>query len=190
MASEAEALRIVEAAMEVEDPTSRDIFVAAQCAGDPTLLARVVTLLARDDTDFRLTPTDSFSRPLSVVDTIPERVGPYRIIGEIARGGMGAVVKAERDDGVFQQTVAIKLIRGDLASARARTRFAEERRILARLRHPGIVRSCCNGAALQACRTRRADRRPSGPAMQSDDCRGSRRQHIAAIRARYRPGRN
>lgn len=147
MASEAEALRIVEAAMEVEDPTSRDIFVAAQCAGDPTLLARVVTLLARDDTDFRLTPTDSFSRPLSVVDTIPERVGPYRIIGEIARGGMGAVVKAERDDGVFQQTVAIKLIRGDLASARARTRFAEERRILARLRHPGIVRIIDAGEA-------------------------------------------
>ena len=147
MAGEAEALRIVETALAVEDPSSRAAFVVAQCAGDAELLARVRALLARDDTDFRLTPTDTFSRPLSVVDAIPDRLGPYRVTGEIARGGMGAVVKGERDDGVFQQTVAIKLIRGDLASDRAKARFAEERRILARLRHAGIVRIIDGGDA-------------------------------------------
>ena len=147
MASEAEALKIVEAALEVENPTARAAFVAERCGADAALRARVEALLARDDTQFRLTPTDSFARPLSVIDAIPGRIGPYRVIGEIARGGMGAVVRAERDDGVFQQIVAIKLIRGDLASPRAKARFAEERRILARLRHPGIVRIIDGGDA-------------------------------------------
>ena len=104
-------------------------------------------LLAHEQTNFRLLPTESFIKPLGVIEAIPDRIGPYKITAEIARGGMGAVVRAERDDGVFQQQVAIKLIRGDLASERARARFAEERRILARLRHSGIVRILDGGDA-------------------------------------------
>jgi eukaryotic-like serine/threonine-protein kinase len=113
---------------------------STECGADTALRARVAALLAHENTLYRLLPTESFIRPLSIVENIPERIGPYKVVSEIARGGMGAVVKAERDDGVFAQTVAIKLIRADLASARAKARFAEERRILARLSHPGIVR--------------------------------------------------
>ena len=47
MAGEAEALRIVETALAVEDPSSRAAFVVAQCAGDAELLARVRALLRR-----------------------------------------------------------------------------------------------------------------------------------------------
>ncbi|MCP1469745.1 hypothetical protein J3E64_001427 [Sphingobium sp. OAS761] len=147
MASEADVLKIVEAALALEDQAARAALVCERCGGDAALQARVETLLARDDTDFRLLPTDSFARPLSVIDDIPQRIGPFRVTGEIARGGMGAVVRAERDDGLFQQVVAIKLIRGDIASPRAKARFAEERRILARLRHPGIVRIVDGGDA-------------------------------------------
>lgn len=147
MSIDARALAIVEAALELDERAARIAFVARECGNDDTLRARVEALLARDDTSFRLLPTESFARPIAVVDNIPERIGPYQVTAEIARGGMGAVVKAERDDGVFQQTVAIKLIRGDLASPRAKARFAEERRILARLRHPGIVRIIDGGDA-------------------------------------------
>ncbi|UVO54728.1 serine/threonine-protein kinase [Sphingomonas sp. SUN039] len=147
MSTDADALRIVEAALGLDDPQARAALIVAECGGDAGLRTRVEELLSREGGDFRLLPTESFIRPLSIVDSIPERIGPYRVTGEIARGGMGAVVKAERDDGVFAQTVAIKLIRGDLASPRAQARFAEERRILARLSHPGIVRILDGGDA-------------------------------------------
>jgi eukaryotic-like serine/threonine-protein kinase len=147
MSTDSQALAIVEEALGIADPVERMTFVETSCASDVELRARVDRMLALDATDFRLLPTETFVRPLSMIDAIPDRIGPYRVTGEIARGGMGAVVKAERDDGVFAQTVAIKLIRGDLASPRAQARFAEERRILARLRHPGIVRILDGGEA-------------------------------------------
>lgn len=140
MSLDSKALAIVEDALSVEDRDERSRLVVRACGGDAALLARVEELLSHDNDRFRLTATESFMRPMSVVDVIPDRIGPYRVTGEIARGGMGAVVKAERDDGVFERQVAIKLIRGDLASERSKARFADERRILARLSHPGIVR--------------------------------------------------
>ncbi len=68
------------------------------------------------------------------------RVGPYRIVDRIGRGGMGDVFLAERADGLFEQRVALKRIRRGGDSAAVLARFADERRILARLRHPGIAR--------------------------------------------------
>jgi eukaryotic-like serine/threonine-protein kinase len=147
MSTEATALKVVEAALGVDDPQARKALIDDRCGGDAKLRARVEALLAHEQTNFRLLPTESFIKPLGVIEAIPDRIGPYKITAEIARGGMGAVVRAERDDGVFQQQVAIKLIRGDLASERARARFAEERRILARLRHSGIVRILDGGDA-------------------------------------------
>jgi hypothetical protein len=52
-------------------------------------------------------------------EPLPERVGPYRITGLLGRGGMGLVARGERDDGVFEQAVAIKLMRGSLTSVGA-----------------------------------------------------------------------
>ena len=66
------------------------------------------------------------------------RIGPYRLLRELGRGGMGTVHLAERDDD-FTQQVAIKTVRA-FAGAGAGRRFAEERRILATLQHPGIAR--------------------------------------------------
>lgn len=149
MSDEAEALRIVQDALDQPAGPERDAWLAVRCAGKPALRKRVEALLAHEESAFRLTPTESFVRPLGIIDAIPPRIGPYRVTREIARGGMGAVVAAERDDGVFAATVAIKLIRSDIASDRARQRFADERRILARLRHPGIVRILDGGEADQ-----------------------------------------
>jgi non-specific serine/threonine protein kinase/serine/threonine-protein kinase len=66
------------------------------------------------------------------------RLGPWRLLHLIGRGGAGEVYFAERADGAFQQKAAIKVLqRGAVAEA---TRFQAEREILARLEHPGIAR--------------------------------------------------
>jgi serine/threonine-protein kinase len=71
--------------------------------------------------------------------SVPKRIGPFHVVREIGHGGMGTVFLAERDDGQFDQRVALKLIRQrgivDLVP-----RFLEERRILASLDHPRIAR--------------------------------------------------
>jgi serine/threonine-protein kinase len=68
-----------------------------------------------------------------------ESIGPYRLIREIGRGGMGAVYLAERSDGQYRKQVAIKLVPPGPDAARLGRRFAEERRILASLEHPHIA---------------------------------------------------
>jgi serine/threonine-protein kinase len=67
-------------------------------------------------------------------------VGPYRVAEEVGRGGMGAVYRAERADGAFEQTVALKVVKRGMDSDAVLRRFRAERRILARLEHPGIAR--------------------------------------------------
>jgi serine/threonine-protein kinase len=66
-------------------------------------------------------------------------IGPFRLIREIGRGGMGAVWLAERADGAFTQHVAIKLIRSGWDAEDVAARFRAERQILAGLQHPNIA---------------------------------------------------
>jgi serine/threonine-protein kinase len=67
------------------------------------------------------------------------RIGPYQVIRELGRGGMGEVLLAERADGQFEQQVALKVVRGGLNREDILRRFRHERTILARLRHPNIA---------------------------------------------------
>ena len=79
---------------------------------------------------------------LGAIDTVAkpgERVGPYRLLREIGRGGMGSVWLAERADGAFQRQVALKLPRLS-GSAGLAERMAREREIGALLEHPHIAR--------------------------------------------------
>ena len=68
-------------------------------------------------------------------------VGPYRLIRELGRGGMGFVWLAERIDGSLKRQVALKLPRHQLVE-----RFARERDILAGLAHANIARLYDAGA--------------------------------------------
>ena len=68
------------------------------------------------------------------------RIGPYKLIRRVGQGGQGSVYEAVRDDGTFEQRVAIKIVKWDLDSELARERFRQERQILARLEHPYIAR--------------------------------------------------
>lgn len=120
-------------------PTTRDADIAQQLAERPTLLAKVRRLIGTE-AHRPMLPTE----PPIPVDRVlaqppPERVGAYRLAEQIGQGGMGLVFRAERDDGVFTQTVAVKLLRRSLFGATAAAQFARERQILARLRHPHIA---------------------------------------------------
>ncbi|MBO9664542.1 serine/threonine-protein kinase [Dokdonella sp.] len=67
------------------------------------------------------------------------RLGPFRLVRQIGRGGMGAVWLGERVDGGFAQSVAIKLIRSGWDLDDTQRRFLAERQILAGLQHPNIA---------------------------------------------------
>ncbi len=74
---------------------------------------------------------------------MPDRIGGFRVIREIGRGGMGCVFEAVREeDGTV---VALKVPRGDAANPDWAMRFDRERRLLARLRHPNIIRFVAGG---------------------------------------------
>jgi eukaryotic-like serine/threonine-protein kinase len=67
-------------------------------------------------------------------------VGAYVIEEEIGRGGMGAVWRARRRDGVIKRPVALKLPHAGTHARRLIERFMSERDILAPLAHPNIAR--------------------------------------------------
>lgn len=73
----------------------------------------------------------------------PSRIGPYRVLSEIGRGGMGVVYRAVRNDGGPE--VALKMPNEDLAHLFGLMR--REIHALGRLRHPGIVRIVDEGVA-------------------------------------------
>ncbi|TVQ03312.1 MAG: serine/threonine protein kinase [Balneolaceae bacterium] len=67
-------------------------------------------------------------------------IGPYRLEEIIGEGGMGAVYRARRTDGEFDQQVAFKFLKNGLYSPQMRERFRIEKIILSRLDHPNIAR--------------------------------------------------
>jgi eukaryotic-like serine/threonine-protein kinase len=69
----------------------------------------------------------------------PETIGPYRVLGVLGQGGMGVVYLAERDDGLFEQRVALKVLPA-WAEPGDHGRFLRERQFLARMEHPNIAR--------------------------------------------------
>lgn len=66
------------------------------------------------------------------------RIGPYRVLRELGRGGMGVVYLAE--DTRLPRTVALKIVKGSrLDDPHYRERFRLEADAMARLQHPNIV---------------------------------------------------
>ncbi|HSG39147.1 MAG TPA: serine/threonine-protein kinase, partial [Thermoanaerobaculia bacterium] len=83
---------------------------------------------------FRIRPDDP--KPLAE----GHRLGTYRILREIGRGGMASVYLAERANDEFKSYVAIKLIRRGMGIDEIVSRFRSERQILARLNHDNIAK--------------------------------------------------
>ena len=145
-----EVSRISSEALELP-PEERAAFVAAQCSDDEELRSEVSSLLEQAGKTSR--PLD---RPVGALGKLfPDRegalaegdsVGPYRIVDEIGRGGMGRIFRAVRDDQEFHREVALKVIRRGMDTDDILRRFRAERQILARLDHPNIARLLDGGA--------------------------------------------
>jgi serine/threonine protein kinase len=115
----------------------------AACAADPALRAQVETLLAADERagNFLQTPAAP-----PVESLVGRHVGPYRVLREIGRGGMGVVYLAERADDQFRKHVAIKLVKRGMDTDAILRRFRHEQQILAELDHPNIAKLLDGGA--------------------------------------------
>jgi eukaryotic-like serine/threonine-protein kinase len=140
---------ILEQALD-KQPGERTVFVTAACADDSELREEVESLLAveADSEDFIETPLVRFniSEPPLEPLALGERVGAYRILREIGRGGMGSVYLAARADEAYEKQVAIKVIRRGMDTEEVVRRFRSERQILAKLDHPNIARLLDGGA--------------------------------------------
>lgn len=103
----------------------------------PELSSRLRRLLAIDEAygthTARSVMVTELPDPLGDISDI----GAFRLVRQIGRGGMGVVYLAERRSG-FEQQVAIKIMPRFAIDDASRERFAQERRILAQLRHPNI----------------------------------------------------
>jgi serine/threonine protein kinase/formylglycine-generating enzyme required for sulfatase activity len=141
----------------------RIALVQREAADDPAVCAQVLAMLAEVDAwpDSRTPSHTGHSgsttvpishppraeeawwparpRPEPPAPSLPgTRVGPYRILRMLNRGGMGEVYQAIREDH-YELPVAIKVIRSALASPVTIERFRQERQILASLQHPSIA---------------------------------------------------
>jgi len=125
-------------------PDLRARWLSEATPEDPSLADEVRGLLAAYDAGDRfeggaLAAAPELQRELrTAVEGV--RIGPYRILSELGRGGMGAVYLAVRDEEEFPQKVALKLIKRGMDTDLIVRRFLHERRILAGLSHPNIAR--------------------------------------------------
>ena len=118
--------------------------LAHACAGDQTLRREVESLLGSLEQagGFMEEPPDESVAGLfdGGQFVVGQAIGPYRVLSEIGRGGMGTVYLAERADQAYSKQVAIKLVRPGPDYPEVLRRFRRERQILADLDHPNVAR--------------------------------------------------
>lgn len=120
----------------------REVYAREACGEDAALLAEVLALLAapQDASGPIGGIVGEAAAELDMALEDHERIGPYRLLGVIGRGGMGHVYLAERADDEFEQRVAIKMANWLGGGRELTERFQLERQILANLEHPNIAR--------------------------------------------------
>lgn len=120
------------------------------CVADSTLFNDIAALLKECESDDSLLDQNALNLAHTLLDQLAPasiastsnalcnvRVGAYVLKKEIGRGGMGVVYQAERSQGDFVQTVAIKLLLN--VNVSVSERFRREQQALATLNHPNIT---------------------------------------------------
>jgi serine/threonine protein kinase/tetratricopeptide (TPR) repeat protein len=131
-------------------PEAREGWLSALRADEPALHAELASLLSADREE-GMVVTGGLAGPLaelapgSAPTSLPERIGPYRIVEVLGEGGMGVVYRAEQETPIRRE-VALKLVRAGLDTERVVARFDAERQALALMDHPGIARVLDAGA--------------------------------------------
>ena len=120
-------------------------FLEQACGEDNELYKEVQSLLVAETDAAQY--FDSLSQKIGIsafgVDDasalVDKTIGSWRIKELLGRGGMGAVYLVERSDGAYEKSAALKMLPLGLDNERARSRFKQERQILARLDHNNIA---------------------------------------------------
>jgi len=126
-------------------PEDRDNFLDQACGDDRALRREVGELLGLHDEAAKFfddLSSDIVSAAALEIECAARprmRIGPYRTLEAIGHGGMGAVYRAKRVDGAFDQEVALKLLHRDMETPELMARFLAERQLLAHLSHPNIA---------------------------------------------------
>jgi serine/threonine protein kinase/tetratricopeptide (TPR) repeat protein len=130
-------------------PVERAEYLSRECGDDTELRRQIDSLMAATDAGGRIDGIVGLAaRELASSVTAGQRVGPWELIEEIGRGGMGAVFLARRADGEYEARAAVKLI-GGIRTAEHLRRFRAERQILAGLDHPNIARLLDGGSTAE-----------------------------------------
>lgn len=125
-------------------PERRAAHVGAACGDDTELREEVLALLATVETR-TASLTGRVAESLLELDVSPDEgprpvtVGPWLVLDELGRGGMGTVYRVRRADEAHEREAALKLIRTRHASSEVQLRFRVERRVLSALSHPNIA---------------------------------------------------
>ena len=118
----------------------RTLFLDTACKNDPDLRHEIENLLAHDRADSFLEKPVQFepSAGNTADKLIGRKIGPYEILGELGRGGMGIVCLGY--DARLDRKVAVKMISPHGAyDAELHERLKTEARAVGRLSHPGIA---------------------------------------------------
>lgn len=132
---------IFEAAL-AHDSESREDFVRRECSPDTELTREVLSLLSHHDAEATFLDGNLF-QPAGVETaagllTEGDTLGPYRILGEAGRGGMGVVYRAV--DTRLDRTVALKAVSPLVGrDVEQRRRLRREAKVAASLNHPAIA---------------------------------------------------
>jgi serine/threonine-protein kinase len=117
----------------------RTRYLEGACGTDRSLRTEVEAMLAAESAQYALgieRLVNDAGEPVAD-PLIGMRLGAWRVLQPLGRGGMAAVYLAERADGHYEQRVALKV--GASTASHAAALFQAERRILARLTHPNIA---------------------------------------------------
>ncbi|MEM8996226.1 MAG: hypothetical protein AAGF23_15670 [Acidobacteriota bacterium] len=121
---------VVEVALEL-DPATRAAYLETLGRHDDDLRRRVLGVLRS------MGDVASDDEPTAAASPADEgRIGPWRVLRLLGRGGMGAVFLAERDDAEYERQVAVKVIGGGFDAPSVYRRFLSERQILAGVDQP------------------------------------------------------
>ncbi len=138
-------------ATEIAEPNERAAFLERECGDDLPLRNRVGALLdSHDEAGDFLQPAASnpeleaeFARLKP--EEAGERIGHYKLLQEIGRGGFGTVWMAEQEQPV-RRRVALKIIKLGMDTEEVIARFEQERQALAMMDHPNIAKVFDAGA--------------------------------------------
>ena len=141
-----------------KEPGERSSYLAVACADDSALRSEIESLLGYADAHLSsparpskmsglldkmggIGPSDGTELVGAVAGgntpALPATIGQHRILRLLGEGGMGAVYEAEQEKP--RRTVALKVIKPDLAGPELLRRFELESQVLGRLQHPGIA---------------------------------------------------